>query len=120
MTFKEYIEKIGDDVFCIEEHCDGKFVGYHMMFGFAEEGDDDKDTVKVNPDLYYYQSDSWSEPTYIDATQEIEFHGDSVKVTDTNDNKVELNFFKATIIPCPISHSRPYDGAMGIFEDYSG
>lgn len=96
MTFKEYYSEINrnGDVFFISEHCGNKFCGCHMLFGFSTEADD-------CDELFSYQQDEVSRVSYIDPNQEIKLLEVGIEVKDSDDNVVELTFFKASPIPHP-------------------
>lgn len=100
MTFAEYIEAIekNNTIFCIEEHCDGRFVGMHLLFGYIEVEEDEP-----MYGFYHYQENSHSQTSYLDPDQEVKFRESSpgVTVKDTDGNVVELVFYTASPIPNP-------------------
>ena len=100
MTFKEYIDGIQGNFFCIEEHCNGRLVCMHLSFGFNEDDSEDADP-KIKDDYILYGTDGYDTPTYIDSAQQIELKNHLVCVTDRDGNKIELTFFAATVIPHP-------------------
>lgn len=106
MTFAEYIEAIQKDnqIFCIEEHCQGRFVGNHLIFGYVEDVENDMNG------FYSYQETSWTPKSYIDPKQDVEFRTScpGVIVKDTDNNVVELVFYTASpiVIDNPVPNWR--------------
>jgi hypothetical protein len=99
MTFKEYINAIENtqSVFAIEEQCNGRYVGWHMSFGFNEHD------VTQNENDYVLRGDGGSLVS-IDSDQQIELKPNdvSVYVEDRDGNKLSLTLFTANIIPHPV------------------
>ena len=100
MTFAEYIEAIqkNNEIFCIEEHCQGRFVGNHLVFGYIENENDEANG------FYSYQENSWSPSTHIDPKQDVEFRTScpGIVVKDTDGNVVVLVFYRASPIENPV------------------
>jgi len=99
MTFKEYINAIENtqSVFAIEEHCNGRYVGMHMSFGFNE------DDNTSNKNDYVLRGDGMDMAS-IDSDQQIELKPNdvSVYVEDRDGNKLSLTLFTASIIAHPV------------------
>jgi len=99
MTFKEYIDavEINHSIFTIEEHCNGRYVGMHMSFGFNE------DDATQNENDYVLRGDGMDMAS-IDSDQQIELKPNdaSVYVEDRDGNKLSLTLFTASIIAHPI------------------
>ena len=98
MTFKDYINaiEINHSIFTIEEHCNGRFVGMHMSFGYNE----DDNTSTKNDYVLRGDGDGYAS---IDSEQQIELKPDdaSVYVVDRDGNKLQLTLFTASIIAHP-------------------
>ena len=113
MTFKQYIEAIGEQkISFIEETCNGRFVETHHCFGFNEaEANIDPDAEKEfdltapdqSKDFVLYDTDG-CENTYIDPEQTIVFDGKGVKVNDRDNNELVLYFFTGLLIPHPVEN----------------
>ena len=111
MTFKEYLIAIQlkNDILCIKEHCNGRLIDTHLVFGFKE--DDGEDTtfkkggvvIETKDDYVLYGADGYGTPTYIDTAQQIELKSEDsgVYVVDQYGNKLRLIFFTSSIIPHP-------------------
>ena len=99
MTFKEYINAIetNHSIFTIEEHCNGRYVGMHMSFGFNEHD------ATQNENDYVLSGDGESLVS-IDSDQQIELKPNDVcvYVEDRDGNKLSLTLFTASIIPHPV------------------
>lgn len=100
MTFKEYIDGIQNKIHSIDEHCNGRFICTHLSFGFNQDDSDDADPQRKD-DYILLGADGNDTPTYIDSAQQIELKDNGICVTDRDDNRIELTFFAATIIPHP-------------------
>ena len=99
MTFKDYINaiEINHSIFTIEEHCNGRFVGMHMSFGFNE------DDNTSNKNDYVLRGGDGLDMASIDSEQQISLKPDdvSVYVVDRDYNKLQLTLFTASIIAHP-------------------
>ena len=108
MTFKEYLDAITlDTIFCIEERFNGRLISTHLIFGFNEDDGDtafEKDGISIETknDYVLFGADEYGIPTFIDTAQQIEFVEKSIHVTDREDNRICLTFFKAQPIPHPV------------------
>lgn len=100
MTFKEYIERIQGNIFCIEEHFNKRLICKHLVFGFNQDDSEDVDP-KTKDDYILFGTNGYDHPTYIDSAQQIELKENSVLVTDRDGNRIELTFRATTIIPHP-------------------
>lgn len=104
MTFKEYIDRIqanSTGIFAIDEHCNGRFICSHMIFGFSEEDEDSTPSHKDDYVLWGENTSSDRSPVYIDSTQVVTIINKNVHVTDRDNNVLELTFFEGRIIPHP-------------------
>jgi hypothetical protein len=103
MTFKEYLDAIQlkNTIFCIEEHCNGKYINTHLVFGFDEN--DENGVVIENKDNFMLYGDRHGDDTttFINTAQQIEFVEESIYVTDHDDNRICLTFFMSIPIPHP-------------------
>lgn len=103
MTFKEYLDKIGDDIFLIEEWCEGRLVAQHTAFGLGEKVDTDEgEEDKSNYFQLWENGQCGCSVSEIDIRQEISFNGQAVHVMDTNENKLDLFFYRGEIIQHPL------------------
>ncbi len=92
MKFKEYLGYVLDLTSCIEEFCGSRFITFHHSFA---EGEDDDDT-----EFFLLMGDGNGDTlTRINIHQEITFDGDDVIVTDEDDNKISLTFYRSAVIP---------------------
>jgi hypothetical protein len=97
MTFQNYLRAITEknEIFCIQEWCEGRFIGTHLLFGIIEDTECEFDKH------YFYQENIYDSPTYINPLQEVDFLEKKIAVKNHNGNRVELAFFKAEIIKNP-------------------
>jgi hypothetical protein len=97
MTFQNYLKEITEtnEIFCIQEWCNNRFIGTHLMFGIINDSEHEFDQY------YFYQESMDASSSYIDLTQEVEFLEIGIAAKDHNGNRVELIFFSVDIIENP-------------------
>jgi hypothetical protein len=102
MTFKEYLNKIGNDLALIEEWCGDRLVAIHTTFGLGDVVDtDDGEEDKSNYFQLWGHGQGGDDVTEIDIHQEIVFNKKAVCVMDTNGNKLDLFFYRGELIQHP-------------------
>ena len=108
MKFKDYLDKVLDNAFMVEEWCGNQLIARHTAFGLGDEVDMGDGEVADMTNLFQLWEDgNCGEVTEIDINQEISVKGQAVVVKDILDNVLELFFYTGEIIPHPTLDNEP-------------
>lgn len=95
ISLRTFLQSILKDTNAINEVCKGRHICTHTSFGLDEEDPD------MEPSDYFVLCGDGHDDdlTFIDLSQSYEISDNKLYVTDTNDNKLELTFYRLQLIP---------------------
>jgi hypothetical protein len=95
ISLRTFLQSILKDTNAIEEVCHGRHICTHSSFGLD---DDDPD---MEPVAYFVLCGCGDDDnvTFIDLAQSYEIRDNKLYVKDTNDNELELTFYRHQLIP---------------------